>query len=63
VAGGVHGNSAVIASTTNNWADYSYETIGSLASPTPTITGFACRDVNTCLAMGRTVMLSGARTG
>jgi hypothetical protein len=60
MAGGAHGVQAIVASTTNNWADYSYDEIGDIRA-SPILAGFSCVTLNRCLAVGSTALV-GIRT-
>ncbi|HEY8581516.1 MAG TPA: hypothetical protein VIL49_01165, partial [Capillimicrobium sp.] len=60
MAGGMQGVQSIVASTVNNWADFSYDTIGDLRAA-PGIAGFGCESVNRCVAVGSTVLV-GVRT-
>jgi photosystem II stability/assembly factor-like uncharacterized protein len=57
VAGGVHGPDAIITSTTNNWADYSYDQIPGIEGAAPTIKSFGCETVDRCVAVGSTALV------
>jgi hypothetical protein len=57
LAGGVHGTDAIIASTTNNWTDFSYEKISGIEGGAPTITSFGCETVDRCVAVGSTALI------
>jgi photosystem II stability/assembly factor-like uncharacterized protein len=57
LVGGIHGPNAVIASTTNNWADFSFEEIEGIEGAAPTITSFGCESVNRCVAVGSTALV------
>jgi photosystem II stability/assembly factor-like uncharacterized protein len=61
LAGGVHGADAIIASTKNNWDDWSYEKISGLEGAAPTVAGFGCESVDRCVAVGSTSLV-GTRT-
>jgi hypothetical protein len=56
MAGGAHGPQAIVASTTNNWADYSYDQIGDIRE-SPILSGFSCVSINECLAVGSTALI------
>jgi hypothetical protein len=56
MAGGAHGPQSIVASTTNNWADYSYDEIGDIRAA-PAISGFGCESINRCIAVGSTVLV------
>jgi hypothetical protein len=56
MAGGGHGVQAIVASTTNNWTDYSYDEIGDIRAA-PAIAGFGCESVNRCVGVGSTVLI------
>ena len=57
LVGGVHGADAVIASTTDNWADFSYEKIQGIEGAAPTITAFGCESADKCVAVGSTSLV------
>lgn len=57
LVGGIHEPNAVIASTTNNWDDFSYEEIEGIEGAAPTIKSFGCDSVNRCVAVGSTSLL------
>jgi photosystem II stability/assembly factor-like uncharacterized protein len=57
LAGGVHGPDAIIASTTNNWADFSYQKIPGIEGAAPTITSFGCETVDRCVGVGSTALV------
>ncbi len=57
LAGGIHGPDAVIASTTNNWADFSYDQIAGIEGAAPTIKAFGCKTVDRCVAVGSTALI------
>jgi photosystem II stability/assembly factor-like uncharacterized protein len=56
MVGGKQGIRYVVASTTNNWTDYSYDEVGDITNQ-PSINGFACESVNRCVALGSSVFL------
>ena len=57
LAGGVHGPDAIIASTTNNWADFSYQKIAGIEGAAPTIKSFGCETAQRCVAVGSTALI------
>jgi photosystem II stability/assembly factor-like uncharacterized protein len=57
LAGGIHGPDAIIASTTNNWADFSYDKIAGIEGAAPTIKSFGCETINRCVAVGSTALI------
>jgi photosystem II stability/assembly factor-like uncharacterized protein len=57
LAGGVHGPKAIIASTTDNWADFSYDEIDGIEGAAPTVTSFGCESVDRCVAVGSTSLV------
>jgi hypothetical protein len=61
LAGGKHGTDGIIASTTDDWANYSYDKIKAIefeSSPeAPEILGFGCETVNRCVAVGDTALV------
>jgi hypothetical protein len=57
LAGGVHGPDAIIASTTKNWVDFTYDKIQGIEGANPTITSFGCETVNRCVAVGSTALV------
>jgi hypothetical protein len=60
IAGGTHGPQAVIASTTNDWADFAYDELDDLRGSIA-VNGFGCESVDRCVAVGDTVLV-GVRT-
>ena len=56
LAGGVHGANAIVASTANNWTDFSYDEIPGI-EPAPMITSFGCETVDRCVAVGSTALI------
>jgi photosystem II stability/assembly factor-like uncharacterized protein len=61
LAGGIHGPDAIIASTTNSWADFSYDKIQGIEGAAPTIKSFGCETAKRCVAVGSTALV-GVRT-
>ncbi len=57
LAGGIHGPDAIIASTTNNWADFSYQQIQGIEGSAVTIKSFGCETVDRCVAVGGTALI------
>jgi photosystem II stability/assembly factor-like uncharacterized protein len=57
LVGGIHGPDAVIAATTNNWAEFSYEKIQGIEGAAPTITAFGCESADRCVAVGSTSLV------
>ncbi len=57
LAGGVHGPNAIVASTTNNWADYSIDEIEGIEGAAPTIKSFGCDSADRCVAVGSTSLI------
>ncbi len=57
LAGGVHGADAIIATTTNTWADYTYDAIEGLEGGAPTVKGFGCESIDRCVAVGDTALI------
>jgi photosystem II stability/assembly factor-like uncharacterized protein len=57
LAGGAHGPNAIIASTTNNWADYSIDEIEGIEGAAPTIKAFGCDSADRCVAVGSTSLI------
>jgi hypothetical protein len=61
VVGGVHGIDIVIASTTNNWDDFSYDLVSDVRNVAvgtpPGISGFGCPTVNRCVGVGNSVLI------
>ena len=63
LAGGVHGPNAIIASTTNNWSDYSIDEIEGIEGATPTIKAFGCDPPDRCVAVGSTSLIGTRKRG
>jgi hypothetical protein len=61
LAGGKHGPDVIIASTTDNWTDFSYDQIPGVEGMMPTIKSFGCETVDRCVAVGGTALI-GVRT-
>lgn len=57
LVGGGHGAKVVLATTTNGWADYSYETLAGIEGKEPTLSGFGCESAFHCVAVGGTVLV------
>ena len=57
LVGGTHGAKVVLATTTNGWADYSYETLAGIEGKEPTLSGFGCESAFHCVAVGGTVLV------
>lgn len=57
LAGGIHGDDAIVASTRNGWKDFSYDKIPGIEGAAPTITGFGCESVDRCVAVGSTALV------
>jgi hypothetical protein len=57
LAGGVHGPDAIIASTTDDWTDFSYDQIPGIEGALPTVTSFGCQTVDRCVAVGSTALI------
>jgi hypothetical protein len=57
LAGGVNGDEAIIASTTNNWTDFSYDKIQGIEGAAATIKSFGCETVDRCVAVGSTSLI------
>jgi hypothetical protein len=57
VVGGKHGAKVVLASTTNDWADYSLQTLAGIEGKEPTLSGFGCESAIHCVAVGATVLV------
>jgi len=57
LAGGVHGPDAIIASTTNDWADFSYDQLPGIEGAAPTITSFGWETADRCVAVGSTALV------
>ncbi len=57
LAGGVHGALAIIASTTNNWVDFSYQKIPAIEGAKTTISSFGCETAYRCVAVGGTALV------
>jgi photosystem II stability/assembly factor-like uncharacterized protein len=56
LVGGGHGAKVVLATTTNDWADYSYDTLSGVEGKEPTLKGFGCDSAFHCVAVGDTVL-------
>ena len=56
LAGGVHGPDAIIASTTNNWVDFSYDKIAGIEG-VETLAAIGCETVNHCVAVGSSALV------
>lgn len=56
IAGGTHGPEAVVASTTNGWADFSYDEIDGLRGAIA-VNSFGCESVDRCVAVGDGVLI------
>lgn len=61
LAGGIHGPDAIIATTDNNWADFSYDAFEGIEGAAPTIKSFGCETIDRCVAVGSTALI-GTRT-
>lgn len=57
LVGGGHGTTAYIASTTNNWADYSIDEIAGVLGKEIRIKGFGCETPTRCVAVGDTAFI------
>ncbi len=57
LAGGIHGDEAIVASTRNDWTDFSYDKIAGIEGAAPTITAFGCESVDRCVAVGTTALV------
>lgn len=57
LVGGTHGAQVVLATTTNGWADFSYDTLTGVEGKEPTIAGFGCESAFRCVAVGATVLV------
>jgi photosystem II stability/assembly factor-like uncharacterized protein len=57
LVGGNHGAQVVLATTTNNWTDFSYETLTGVEGKEPTISGIGCDSAFHCVAVGGTVLV------
>jgi photosystem II stability/assembly factor-like uncharacterized protein len=57
LVGGGHGAKVVLATTTNNWADYSYDDLEGVEGKEPTLSGFGCESAFHCVAVGATVLV------
>jgi hypothetical protein len=58
LAGGIHGSDAIIASTTDNWAQFTYEMFQGIEVDGPaSILSFGCESVNRCVAVGGTALV------
>ncbi len=57
LVGGGHGAKVVLATTTNGWADFSYETLAGVEGKEPTLAGFGCESAFHCVAVGGTVLV------
>jgi hypothetical protein len=57
LVGGTHGAKVVLATTTNGWADFSYETLAGVEGKEPTLSGFGCDSAFHCVAVGGTVLV------
>jgi photosystem II stability/assembly factor-like uncharacterized protein len=57
LVGGEKTPDAAILSTTNNWADFSYEKIQGIEGAAPMIKSFGCESVNRCVAVGSTSLV------
>lgn len=57
LVGGGHGAKVVLATTTNDWADFSYETLAGVEGKEPTLSGFGCESAFHCVAVGATVLV------
>jgi hypothetical protein len=62
LAGGEHGPDAIIASTTNNWLDFSYDKIQGIEGADPAVNAIGCETVDRCVAVGGTALV-GVREG
>ncbi len=62
LAGGIHGPDAIIASTTNNWFDFSYDKIEGIEGTEPIVNAIGCETVDHCVAVGGTALV-GVRKG
>jgi hypothetical protein len=61
LAGGLQGANAIIASTTDNWAEFSINLIPGFEGKPPKIKSLSCETVNRCVAVGDTPALVGLR--
>ncbi|MGH2938583.1 MAG: hypothetical protein ACRDPE_10735 [Solirubrobacterales bacterium] len=57
LVGGKHGAKVVLATTTDDRADYSYETLAGVEGKKPTLSGFGCESAFHCVAVGATVLV------
>ena len=57
LVGGLKLPNAIIASTKNNWADWTYEKIPGIEGVTPTVAAFGCETVNRCVGVGGTSLV------
>ena len=57
LVGGEQTPDAVIASTTNNWEDFSYDKFEGIEGAAPAIKSFGCDSVNRCVAVGSTSLV------
>ncbi len=55
--GGKHADKAVIASTTNNWADFSIQEIAGIEGASPAVEAFGCESVDRCVGVGGTSLV------
>jgi hypothetical protein len=57
LVGGTHGDKAVIASTTSDWADYSIDEIVGVEGAAPSVEGIGCESVDKCVGVGGTSLV------
>jgi hypothetical protein len=57
LVGGKHGAKVVLASTTNDWDDYSLQTLAGIEGKEPTLSGFGCESAFHSVAVGATVLV------
>lgn len=57
LVGGKHGDKAVIASTTNHWADFSLQEIEGIEGASPAVEAFGCESVDRCVGVGGTSLV------
>jgi photosystem II stability/assembly factor-like uncharacterized protein len=58
LVGGKHGAKVVVATTDNDWADYSMQELQGVEGAEPTINAFGCDSLTHCVAVGATVLVA-----
>jgi photosystem II stability/assembly factor-like uncharacterized protein len=58
LVGGKHGAKVVVATTENDWADYSMQELQGVEGAEPTINAFGCETTRHCVGVGGTVLVA-----